>query len=136
MLLFVERKYQMFDILYNIANFFLVQAPLTTSMPESPVNVVPGSMQVADAVVKHSPNYGLVVFEVFYVILCIAFILLVMLQTSKNEGLGAVMGGSMQNLFRGKQSVEQKLANITTTVGIVFVLSSMLICFIINRYGV
>lgn len=126
----------MFDILHNIANFFLVQAPLATSMPDVPVNVIPGSQQVADAVVKHSPNYGLIVFEVFYVILCIAFILLVMLQTSKHEGLGAVMGGSMQNLFRGKQSVEQKLANITTTVGVIFVLSSMFICFIINRYGV
>ncbi len=115
------------DFFYNFANFFLVQA--TNVVPVTQATDIPLPKPVG-------ANPLLIFFEVVYALLCLVLIILIMMQTSKAEGLAGIMGGSMQNLFRGKQSVEQKLSKITSAVAIVFVLMSVVICYVINHNGI
>ena len=117
------------DLFVNFTNIFLAQSTTVTTA-DTVVGNVAGSG-------GNGGNPALVtILCVIYTIVCVALVLLVMFQTSKQEGLGGVFGSSMQNLFRGKQSAEQKIAKFTSTVGYVFVILSMIICFVINKYGV
>jgi protein translocase, SecG subunit len=114
------------DLFVNFTNIFLAQATTVTT-----TDTVVGN------VAKSGGNSFLVVsLCVIYAIVCVGLVVLVMLQTSKQEGLGGVFGSSMQNLFRGKQSAEQKIAKFTSIIGFIFVILSMVICFIINKHGI
>lgn len=113
------------DLFINFTNIFLAQTSTVATTGKVVGNVAGGG-----------GNPVVVVLCILYVLVCISLVLLVMFQTSKQEGLGGVFGSSMQNLFRGKQSAEQKIAKSTSAVGFIFVILSMIICFVINRYGV
>ena len=89
------------NILYSAFNF-LAQQP---GIPVSSEPVVPAASS-ASASPSFSVIFSIVCF--IYGIICILLILLVMLQTSKAEGLAGIMGGSVQNMFKGKESKETR----------------------------
>jgi protein translocase SecG subunit len=66
-----------------------------------------------------------------YVIFCISLIGCIMMQTSKSEGLSAQMiGGSSGQAYKGKRSGEDRLAAASNASAALFILMSIVMCFI------
>lgn len=51
-------------------------------------------------------------------LISVVFIIIVTMQTTKNEGLGGTIGGNMTPNFKGKPGYEEKLQDITRYLGI------------------
>jgi protein translocase SecG subunit len=51
----------------------------------------------------------------------------VLLQTTKNEGLSGVLGGSSQSMFKGKKGFEETLQEVTNYLAVSFVVMSFLV---------
>lgn len=69
----------------------------------------------------------------FYLMVCVGLIASVLSQTSKNEGLGGMLGGgSTQSVFRGKKSFEEKLGTITNYLAVTFIVLSMMISLVMR----
>lgn len=68
--------------------------------------------------------------EIFLVViqllLSLALIIITMLQTTKSEGLGGVIGGKSSATFRGRKSIDEIIDRITTILAIAFLVSSLL----------
>ncbi len=64
----------------------------------------------------------------------IALILLVVSQTSKHEGLGAV-GGASAPAMRGRQGVEEKLSEYTKWTAGAFMILSVLLYLMASKFG-
>lgn len=127
--------YSIFNLFLTGASSFSIVGQSAQNMPNAPLTAIPGSTQVSTVPVSHG-HVWLYFLEFIYVILCVALVLLVMFQVSKSEGIAGVMGGSMQNVFRGKHSAEQKISKLTNILAVVFVVFSMFICWLINMYGI
>jgi len=70
-----------------------------------------------------------IVLTVIYIIICIALVILVLLQEGKTAGLGAVSGAAETYWGKNKgRSMEGKLVKITTGLAVGF----MLIAIILN----
>lgn len=68
-----------------------------------------------------------------YLMICVGLIASVLSQTSKNEGLGGMLGGgSTQSVFRGKKSFEESLSTITNYLAVSFILLSMMISLVMR----
>lgn len=63
---------------------------------------------------------------VFQFIVSLALIIVVLLQSSKGEGLGSIGGGG-QLFFAKNKGWEDLLSKITTVVAVVFLVSSVLL---------
>lgn len=62
------------------------------------------------------------------VIVCIALMASILLQSGKSAGLSGSFGGSGESMFGGKSTdMDDMLAKITIVLGIAFVVISMLI---------
>ena len=59
-----------------------------------------------------------------------ALIALVMLQTTKSEGLTGTIGGKMSSSFRGKPGVDEKLSLFTKYAAIFFMVLTALVYYI------
>ena len=57
-----------------------------------------------------------IVLGVVYIIVCVALVILVLLQESKSEGIGAVTGGSDTFFGKGKTNTKEGLMNKLTVV--------------------
>lgn len=78
--------------------------------------------------------HGLTLFV--YFVICVALIICVLFQTTKNEGLSGVIGGaSTTSLFRGKKSAEETLSLWTTRLAVSFVIFSLFIWILFSRTG-
>ncbi len=64
----------------------------------------------------------------FHVIICIAMILIVLLQTGKGADMGAAFGGSSQTVF-GSGGPGTFLGKMTTFVAIFFMLTSLWLAY-------
>ena len=65
------------------------------------------------------------------VIVAIALIAMVMLQSGKSSGLGAISGGAETFLSKNKaKSVDSKLAKMTKWVAILFMVLTLVMCFL------
>ena len=62
-------------------------------------------------------------------------IALVVSQTSKSEGLGAVAGGSSGPSLRGRAGVDEKLAEYTKYAAIAFMVLSALLYILATKFG-
>jgi len=62
-----------------------------------------------------------------HAIVSVLLIALVVMQTHRSEGLGAVGGGGSQPSMRGRAGVEEKLAQYTKYVAAVFMILSALL---------
>ena len=57
-----------------------------------------------------------IVLGVVYIIVCVALVILVLLQENKPEGIGAVTGGSDTFFGKGKTNTQEVLMNKLTVV--------------------
>ena len=72
-----------------------------------------------------------IVLTIIYLIASLALIAIVMLQSGKNAGLGAIGGGSDTFLAKNKsKSLDAKLAKMTKWVAIGFMVLTLIICFL------
>jgi len=63
-----------------------------------------------------------------HVAVCIALILIVLLQSGKGAQMGAAVGGSSQTIF-GSPGAAGFLTKVTTVAAVVFMLTSLLLAF-------
>ncbi|MDY6825947.1 MAG: preprotein translocase subunit SecG [Bacillota bacterium] len=69
------------------------------------------------------------VITVIYLIICIALIGIVLLQSGRSAGLGAIAGGA-QSLVGKKKGLDEKLSKATTYVAVAFMLFTILLLVI------
>jgi len=65
---------------------------------------------------------------VLHVLVCIALILIVLLQAGKGAEMGAAFGGASQTIF-GSAGAMGFLSKLTTVAAIIFMLTSLLLTF-------
>ncbi len=68
------------------------------------------------------------VIVVLHVLVCIALILIVLLQAGKGAEMGAAFGGASQTIF-GSAGAMGFLTKLTTVAAIIFMLTSLLLTF-------
>ncbi len=67
--------------------------------------------------------------QVLYIIVCIAIVVVVLMQEGKNSGLGAVSGAADTYWSKNKgRSTEGKMVKITTVLGALFIILSLVLC--------
>ena len=69
---------------------------------------------------------------VLHIIICIALIMIVLLQTGKGAEMGAAFGGSTQTVF-GSSGPAGFLNKLTTGVAILFMITSLSLCYLTGR---
>lgn len=72
-------------------------------------------------------NILLIVVQLF---IAIALIVLTLLQTTKSEGLGGVIGGKSTATFKGKKTTDEIIDKLTTIFAIAFLISSLLVAIL------
>ena len=69
------------------------------------------------------------IIEVLYIIICIAIIIVVLMQEGKNSGLGAMTGAADTYWSKNKgRSTEGNRVKITTVLGALFIILSLVLC--------
>ena len=66
---------------------------------------------------------------IIHIVVCLALIMIVLLQTGKGASMGAAFGGSSQTIF-GSSGATTFLTKLTTIVAVVFMLTSLFLAFI------
>ncbi|HVA38295.1 MAG TPA: preprotein translocase subunit SecG [Candidatus Dormibacteraeota bacterium] len=125
------------------AVFFLAQA--ATALPKAAATLLPKALATPLQTVPAVPlPYVKPPFNVahpflahslggIFVVLALVMVVLMAVQTTKNEGLGiGSIGGQRESLYRGRLGRDEQLARITTYVAIGFVA----IGFIISLTGI
>ncbi len=67
-------------------------------------------------------------------IISLAFVLIVMSQTTKNEGLTGTIGGNVSANFKGKPGFEERLQYITRYLGIAWFVVSIVVALVLRDY--
>ncbi len=70
-----------------------------------------------------------VVLTIIYLVVCLALIAVVLLQSGRAAGLGAIAGGA-QSLVGKKKGLDEKLGKVTTYVAILFMLLTIVLVVI------
>ncbi len=73
-----------------------------------------------------------IVFAIIHIFVCIALILIVLLQTGKGAEMGAAFGGASQTIFGGAGPAPF-LTKITTGAAIIFMITSLLLAYMSAR---
>ncbi|QCX34661.1 preprotein translocase subunit SecG [Caloramator sp. E03] len=76
-----------------------------------------------------------IAFMIIHVLICLAIIAVVLLQPAKVQGLSSAIAGGAETFF-GKnkaRTYEGKLSKLTTILMVLFVLSSMLLVYLLNK---
>jgi preprotein translocase subunit SecG len=71
---------------------------------------------------------------VVHILVCIALILIVLLQAGKGAEMGAAFGGASQTIF-GSAGAMGFLSKLTTVAAVVFMITSLLLTFSSTRRG-
>ena len=66
---------------------------------------------------------------VIHIIVCIALIMIVLLQTGKGADMGAAFGGGSSNTLFGATGASSFLGKMTTAVAVVFMLTSLILAY-------
>jgi preprotein translocase subunit SecG len=66
---------------------------------------------------------------VIHIIVCVALIMIVLLQTGKGANMGAAFGGSSQTVF-GSGGAATFLTKLTTVVAVIFMITSLVLAFL------
>ena len=69
-----------------------------------------------------------------HIVVCVALIVIVLLQKGRGADIGALFGGSSQTLF-GSTGGSTFFNRLTTTVAIIFMLTSLTLAYRSQRYG-
>ena len=71
---------------------------------------------------------------IIYLLVCVGIILLVMLQESKSEGVGAIMGGGDTFFGKGKTNTKEGFLNkLTVVLSIFFVVVAVVFGVMLNK---
>jgi preprotein translocase subunit SecG len=70
-----------------------------------------------------------VFFIILHVVVCIALIMIVLLQTGKGADMGAAFGGGGSNTLFGATGASTFLGKLTTAAAIVFMLTSLALAY-------
>jgi preprotein translocase subunit SecG len=77
-----------------------------------------------------------IVIVALHIVVCIALILIVLLQTGKGADMGAAFGvGASQTLF-GSTGAGSFLGKMTTVVAVVFMLTSLILAYVSGHRGI
>ncbi len=69
------------------------------------------------------------IIEVAYIVICIAIVIIVLMQEGKNQGLGAISGSADTYWSKNKgRSAEGKLVRATAVLGALFIILSVVLC--------
>jgi preprotein translocase subunit SecG len=68
-----------------------------------------------------------------HVIVCIALILIVLLQTGKGSDMGAAFGGGASQTLFGSTGASSFLSKLTTGAAIIFMLTSLTLAYLSSR---
>ncbi|NLY39416.1 MAG: preprotein translocase subunit SecG [Firmicutes bacterium] len=66
------------------------------------------------------------VLTILYLIVCLALIVIVLLQSGRSASLGTIAGGA-QTLFGKKRGLDEKLGRVTTYLAIAFMLFTIVL---------
>ncbi|NMA92671.1 MAG: preprotein translocase subunit SecG [Firmicutes bacterium] len=69
------------------------------------------------------------VLQIIFVIVCLGLIAVVLLQSGRSTGLGAIAGGA-QTLFGKKKGIDDRLSQFTTWLAVAFMILSVLLAFL------
>ena len=74
------------------------------------------------------------ILTIIYVLLAVFLVVVVMLQSGKSNGLSGAIGGGSSDTFLAKnksKSLDARLAKMTKWVAIVFIVLTLVICFVL-----
>ena len=71
---------------------------------------------------------------IIHVLVCVALILIVLLQAGKGAEMGAAFGGASQTIF-GSAGAMGFLSKLTTVAAVIFMITSLLLTFTSTRRG-
>jgi len=74
-----------------------------------------------------------VLLVIIHVIVCVALIMIVLLQTGKGADIGAAFGGGGSNTLFGTTGASTFLSKATTVAAIVFMLTSLVLAYITSH---
>jgi preprotein translocase subunit SecG len=74
-----------------------------------------------------------VVLVIIHVVVCVALIMIVLLQTGKGADIGAAFGGGASNTLFGTSGASTFLSKATTVAAIVFMLTSLLLAYLTSQ---
>lgn len=69
-------------------------------------------------------------FVILHVVVCIALIMIVLLQTGKGADMGAAFGGGASQTLFGSTGASTFLGKLTTAVAVVFMLTSLVLAYV------
>ena len=73
---------------------------------------------------------------ILHIVVCVALIMIVLLQTGKGADMGAAFGGGSSNTLFGATGASTFLGKLTTAAAIVFMLTSLALAYMAaNRTG-
>ncbi|NDD26662.1 MAG: preprotein translocase subunit SecG [Proteobacteria bacterium] len=99
-------------------------------VPQMPMTVAPQVNTMVPPIEAqssaHPVLHGLLL--TVYFLTCIGLVGCVMFQTTKNEGLSGVIGGTVSSsVFRGKKSADEQLSQWTTRFAVLFIVLSLVL---------
>lgn len=71
--------------------------------------------------------------QIIHALLALGVIAGVLLQPGKSAGMPGAIAGGAQTFFGKKKGLDEKLARITTAFAILFMVSSVLLAFVVGR---
>jgi preprotein translocase subunit SecG len=75
----------------------------------------------------------IVLLVIIHVIVCIALIMIVLLQTGKGADIGAAFGGGASNTLFGTTGASTFLSKATTVAAVVFMLTSLALAYLASQ---
>jgi protein translocase SecG subunit len=74
-----------------------------------------------------------ILLSIIQVLMALGLIFLIDIQQTKNEGLGGTIGGKVQSSFKGKAGFEERLSEMTRSLGVGFFIVSILVAVTMGR---
>jgi preprotein translocase subunit SecG len=74
-----------------------------------------------------------VLLVIIHVIVCVALIMIVLLQTGKGADIGAAFGGGASNTLFGTSGASTFLSKATTVAAVVFMLTSLSLAYLTSQ---
>ena len=97
----------------------------------APIVPQPTAAPVQTAVAAHWPwlTHG---FAAIFIVSAVALVLLLAIQTTKQEGLTGSIGGRVESAYHGRLGAEEQLKRVTGFVAVVFVITA----FVLSLTGI
>jgi preprotein translocase subunit SecG len=74
-----------------------------------------------------------VLLVIIHVVVCVALIMIVLLQTGKGADIGAAFGGGASNTLFGTSGASTFLSKATTVAAVVFMLTSLALAYLTSQ---